>query len=46
MKVDKGNSIVSFAKVVDEDAAEKKNQAAENANPNVGADGNEQMTLV
>jgi DNA gyrase subunit A len=46
MKVDKGNSIVSFAKVVDEDAAEKKDKAAENANPNVGADGNEQMTLV
>ena len=46
MKVDKGNSIVSFAKVVDEDAAEKKNQSAEPANPNIGADGNEQMTLV
>ena len=45
MKVDKDNHIVSFAKVVDEDAAEKKAKAAEEKDPNIGADGNEQLTL-
>jgi DNA gyrase subunit A len=45
MKVDKNNHIVSFAKVVDEDAAEKKAEAAEKKDPNIGADGNEQLTL-
>ncbi|MBQ0041364.1 MAG: DNA gyrase subunit A [Clostridiales bacterium] len=44
MKVEKGNRIVSFAKVVDEDDAVKP-QVAEK-NPNIGEDGNEQMTLV
>jgi len=43
MKVEGNNRIVSFAKVVDEDSAEKPQ--AEPANPNVGADGNEQLTL-
>ena len=45
MKVEKGNRIVSFAKVVDEDGAEKA-AAPVARDPNVGADGNEQMTLV
>ena len=45
MKVDKNNHIVSFAKVVDEDAAEKKAEAVEKKDPNIGADGNEQLTL-
>ena len=45
MKVEKGNRIVSFAKVVDEDAADRKAKA-EPKNPNIGADGNEQLTLV
>lgn len=45
MKVEKGNRIVSFAKVVDEDAAEKKAEAAEKKDPNVGADGNQQLTI-
>ena len=44
MKVEKNNRIVSFAKVVDEDDAVKP-QVAEK-NPNIGEDGNEQMTLV
>jgi hypothetical protein len=47
MKVEKGNRIVSFAKVVDEDSAQKpidKKKAAKD--PNVGSDGNEQLTLV
>ena len=44
MKVEKGNRIVSFAKVVDEDDAVKP-QVIEK-NPNIGEDGNEQMTLV
>ena len=44
MRVEKGNRIVSFAKVVDEDDAVKP-QVAEK-NPNIGEDGNEQMTLV
>ena len=52
MKVEKGNSIVSFAKVVDEEnAVTAKDQAKELAkakkeNPNLGDDGNEQMTLI
>ena len=45
MRVESGNRIVSFAKVVDEDDAENS-KPAENQNPNVGNDGNEQMTLV
>jgi len=46
MKVDKGNSIVSFAKVVDEDDAETSTKKKEKPeNPNVGKDGNEQLTL-
>ncbi len=47
MKVEKGNRIVSFAKVVDEDSAQKpadKKKAAKD--PNVGSDGSEQLTLV
>lgn len=49
MKVEKGNQIVSFAKVVDEDDAVKPGKTTEEKrkeNPNIGADGNEQMTLV
>ena len=47
MKVEKGNRIVSFAKVVDEDSAQKPsdNKKAPK-DPNVGADGSEQLTLV
>lgn len=45
MRVESGNRIVSFAKVVDEDDAEST-KPVENQNPNVGDDGNEQMTLV
>ena len=45
MKVEKGNRIVSFAKVVDEDSAKKPAEKAPK-DPNVGADGNEQLTLV
>ena len=45
MKVEKGNRIVSFAKVVDEDSAQKPSTDAPK-DPNVGADGNEQLTLV
>ena len=45
MRVEKGNRIVSFAKVVDEESAEKDAEAPAK-NPNMGADGNEQMTLV
>ena len=48
MKVEKGNRIVSVAKVVDEDSAkkptDKKAKAAKD--PNIGADGSEQLTLV
>ena len=44
MKVEKGNRIVSFAKVVDEDDA--VTPAVSEKNPNIGEDGNEQMTLV
>lgn len=47
MKVEKGNRIVSFAKVIDEDSAQKpsdKKKAPKD--PNVGADGSEQLTLV
>ena len=44
MKVEKNNRIVSFAKVVDEEDAVKP-QVPEK-NPNIGKDGNEQMTLV
>ena len=48
MKVEKDNRIVSFAKVVDEEDVEKKNKgkgSKEEKNSNIGADGNEQMTL-
>lgn len=44
MKVDKGNLIVSFAKVVDEENATKTSEG--DKNPNIGNDGNEQMTLI
>ena len=44
MKVEKDNRIVSFAKVVDEESAQKPSE--EPKDPNVGADGNEQLTLV
>ena len=48
MKVEKGNRIVSFAKVVDEESAktptdDSKGKAPKD--PNIGADGNEQLTL-
>ena len=48
MKVEKGNRIVSFAKVVDEDSAQKPTDKKAKAakDPNVGSDGNEQLTLV
>ncbi|MBQ0004640.1 MAG: DNA gyrase subunit A [Clostridiales bacterium] len=52
MKVEKGKKIVSFAKVVDEDNAKKPVDAkkaakeAKKENPNLGEDGNEQMTLL
>ncbi len=48
MKVEKGNRIVSFAKVVDEDSAQKpaEKKAKAPKDPNVGADGSEQLTLV
>lgn len=48
MKVEKGNRIVSFAKVVDEESAQKPNDKKAKApkDPNVGADGSEQLTLV
>ena len=42
MKVEKDNHIVSFAKVVDEDDDDND---SEKKDPNVGADGNEQLTL-
>ncbi|MDD5823274.1 MAG: DNA gyrase subunit A [Firmicutes bacterium] len=46
MKVEKGKKIVSFAKVVDEDDAKKPaDPKKEPKNPNVGEDGNEQITL-
>ena len=47
MKVEKGNRIVSFATVVDEESARKPsdNKKAPK-DPNVGADGSEQLTLV
>lgn len=44
MKVEKDNRIVSFAKVVDEESAQKPVEPPKD--PNVGADGNEQLTLV
>ena len=48
MKVEKGNRIVSFAKVVDEDSAQKPTDKKAKApkDPNVGSDGSEQLTLV
>ena len=48
MKVEKDNRIVSFAKVVDEEDAEAKSGKGgkKDKKSNVGADGNEQMTLV
>ncbi len=50
MKVEKDNRIVSFAKVIDEEDADngksaKGGKAAKDENPNVGADGSEQLTL-
>ena len=44
MKVEKDNRIVSFAKVVDEESAQKPVEPPKD--PNIGADGNEQLTLV
>ncbi|MBR1986856.1 MAG: DNA gyrase subunit A [Mogibacterium sp.] len=48
MKVEKGNRIVSFAKVIDEESAQKPvdKKAKAPKDPNVGADGSEQLTLV
>jgi DNA gyrase subunit A len=48
MKVEKGNRIVSFAKVIDEDSAQKPSDSKKKApkDPNVGSDGSEQLTLV
>lgn len=52
MKVESGKKIVSLAKVVDEDDAKtakdlkKIAKEAKKENPNLGEDGNEQMTLV
>ncbi len=46
MKVEKGNKIVSFAKVIDEEEAMKAKAYKEEKNRNLGKDGNEQMTLV
>jgi DNA gyrase subunit A len=47
MKVEKGNRIVSMAKVVDEESAKKpSDKKAKAKDPNVGEDGNEQLTLV
>ena len=48
MKVEKGNRIVSFAKVVDEESAKKpvNKKAKAPKDSNVGADGSEQLTLV
>lgn len=48
MKVEKGNRIVTFAKVIDEDSAQKPTDKKAKApkDPNVGADGSEQLTLV
>ncbi len=47
MKVEKGNRIVSMAKVIDEDSAKKpSDKKAKPKDPNVGADGSEQLTLV
>jgi len=53
MKVEKGNHIVSFAKVVDEDSAQKptdgksgSGKGGEPKDPNIGADGNEQLTIL
>ena len=48
MKVEKDNRIVSFAKVIDEEDAEAKSGKGgkKDKKSNVGADGNEQMTLV
>ena len=44
MKIEKNKKIVSFAKVVDDEHAKKPE--APKKNPNVGADGNEQLTLL
>lgn len=44
MRIEKNKRIVSFAKVVDEENAAKPE--APKKNPNVGADGSEQMTLL
>lgn len=52
MKVESGKRIVSFAKVVDEENATKPSdpkklaKEAKAENPNIGEDGNEQMTLL
>ena len=44
MRLDDGKQIVSFAKVVDDENAKKP--GAPKKNPNIGSDGNEQMTLL
>lgn len=44
MRLDDDKQIVSFAKVVDEENAKKPE--APKKNPNIGSDGNEQMTLL
>ncbi len=46
MKVEKGNRIVSFAKVIDEDSAKKPSDRKTPKDPNVGADGSEQLTIL
>ena len=47
MKVEKGNRIVSFAKVIDEDSAKKPSDKKKlPKDPNVGADGSEQLTIL
>ncbi len=46
MKVEKGNRIVSFAKVIDEDSAKKPSDKKTPKDPNVGADGSEQLTIL
>ncbi len=46
MKVEKGDNIVSFAKVIDEESAVRNQEAEKEKNPNIGEDGSEQMTLI
>lgn len=45
MKVGKNNRIVSFAKVVDEENVAKPGNTSHEISPNVGNDGNEQLTI-